>query len=273
MLHPQLEEIFQEVTRHNFSRIQFLSNLYGPEELVKRTIDLLFKYKISLTCSFDGFDDVADHLRGGTQVSAKVMQAIEYVNKKNRETENKIKTSATVTLNKININQLPRIIDFLERVNWRTSVDLYRWTSDTNKENADLKIIDVQELTSALQEITESPVLHTPLWLYDGYPAYLQNEQEKICPYLKNRAFAGKFFISPDGELYACLGDSVGNILEQELEDIFKSEKYAEFLQLVENCAGCWNSCYTLSSSFKCFLHIPTIKQYFRLFKKDKMLI
>ena len=57
------------------------SNLYANEKIITRFAEAALRNNIRIGTSFDGFDNVADKLRGGKDVSKKVMKNMELVTK------------------------------------------------------------------------------------------------------------------------------------------------------------------------------------------------
>lgn len=245
MLHPELPEFIHYAAGKNFGRIHLLSTLYGPERLIERAVAAAIDNGISLSVSFDGIDEVGDTLRGARNVSDRVKKSIEYVKKEMERKGKRIHCAVGVVLSQLNIHQTKDILEYLEEVGWLTEVDVYRWQSQSQRENDEMKFRDTKQLREAIELVKKSPIVLTPDWLLDMLPEYLDGTFEKYCPYISLPTFGTKVFIHPDGSVKSCMGESFGNLLSQTPEELFKTDAWKA--QMVEKraCEGCVNTCYT----------------------------
>ncbi len=248
MLHPQLSDLIEYAKGKNFARIHILTTLYGPQKLIDRTLEAAFRTGVSLSVSFDGFGEIVDKIRGGKNVAEVVQKNLETIIEENRKIKKKLKYSANIVINRFNMHQVSKALDYLESIKCPADVDIYRWQSTHQSENDELKINDSAELRNVLKRVKESPIVFTPHWLIDGFPNYIKNDFHKACPYLDIPSIGSKFFIEPNGDVNVCIGDSIGNLLDQTPGDIFRSEAWRSRKIDFENCSGCWNTCYTTSA-------------------------
>lgn len=270
MLHPQIEECIRYAKSKNIKKIHLLTTLYGTEQMIAKTIKLIFKYGLSISCSFDAIDDKADILRGRKDVARQVKQNIAKINKMNSKLKKPITTGVNVVISQLNVYQIPEIINYMETVGWKTNLDIYRWSSDNHRETDDLKIKDIEKLKKVIEIAKKSPIVFTPDWLLDGYIDYLQDSFPKQCPYLLSPTFGSKFFIQPDGNIKICEGSVIGNLIHQEVKEIFNSRRWAKAKSKFLRCKGCWNSCYTLSAHFTNYLNVKDIKKIKNLILKKR---
>lgn len=247
MLHPELPEFIQYAVTKHFSRIHLLSTLYGPERLIERAVAAAIDNDISLSVSFDGFDDVGDTLRGARNVSDRVKKSIEYVKREMERKRKRIHCAVGVVLSQLNVHQTRDIMSYLEEVGWLTEVDVYRWQSQSQLENDAMKFRDTDQLREALEIVKKSPIVITPSWLLDLMPDFLDGKYEKYCPYLSLPTFGTKIFIHPNGSVKSCMGDAFGNILKQSPEELFQSDEWEAQMEEKRACKGCVNTCYTRS--------------------------
>jgi len=259
MCHPQLASIIEIAAKKHFINTQILTTLYGSEKMVEKTIRAVFDHDIALSCSFDGFGEVANVLRGVKDVSHIVKNNILAFHEENKKRKKPVKTYLNIVLSQLNLHQVPEILDFAEQIGWRLNVDLYRWASDNHQEQEQMKIIDFDLLTRMIELSKKSKIVITPNWLLDGYVDFLNDDFQKICPYLDNPLLGSKFFIHPNGDLKVCIGPRIGNLLEDSLPEIFKSNNWYEKKTEFENCAGCWNTCYTPSAKISNYFNTDDI--------------
>ncbi|MDP8240492.1 MAG: radical SAM protein [Candidatus Hatepunaea meridiana] len=267
MLHPELRECVRLAAEKKFVRVHLLTTLYGSDKMVENTIETLFEYDASMSTSFDGFGEVADRLRGGKNVAEKVMRNMELINKENKKRKNPIPTGVNVVISKLNLHQVPEILDYIESLGWSADVDIYRWASDNQREMDELKLTYSNELEKVLERVRKSPVVFTPRWLIDGFQAYLNEDFPKKCPYLDSPSLGSKFYIGHNGDVKVCIGDAVGNLFTQSLEQIFKSDVWRDRLNDFMNCPGCWNTCYTPSATV---LSLSSFNDLIKILKIDR---
>lgn len=261
-LHPGLEDIFRLASAQKFRALEILTNLYYPEERQEKVIDLSIKYNVGIHTSYDGFGDVADRLRGAANVQNTVERAMLRINELRAKGVYKHKPTATVVISALNIEQLPQIITRLEELDWNMNIDLYRWGSQNHREEDVMKIHDHDKVLQAIQLIRKARNLRTPLWYYNGLEALQTGKMKKQCPYLISPTFGSKFFIHENGDIYTCMNSALGNLLKEEIAELFDKPEWKASKADFQNCSGCWNTCYTISSRALSYLHYPTIRQF-----------
>ncbi|MCB5251934.1 MAG: radical SAM protein [Candidatus Cloacimonadaceae bacterium] len=264
-IHPHLEEIFRLLAKYEFTNTALLTNLYYFEALQDRVIDLACKYDIGINTSYDGLADVADKLRGATDVQNIVEEGVRKINEARRREDYSHRPTATVVISQINLHQIPEIIQRIKELGWNLNIDVYRYSSENHREQDEMKITSRDELLNLLPLIQQTQHLKTPLWYFDGW----QKHKHKQCPYMISPTFGSKFFVHETGDLYTCLPEPIGNLINDDIKDIFASEKWKDAKAQFAQCPGCWNTCYTISSRAVSYLHWGTIRQY--LLKRPKL--
>lgn len=263
-IHPQLEELLALLNKYGYSNPALLTNLYFPEALQHKVIELALRYNVSINTSYDGLGEVADKLRGAPKVQEIVERGMMLYTKELTARGIKSKPIATVIISALNIHQVPQIIQRITELGWNLNIDLYRWSSAKYREIDEMKIKDKQQILNLLPLITSLPNLRTPIWYYEGLERMLKGSITKQCPYLISPTFGSKFFINEHGDIHTCLSKPIGNLLHQELNDIFDSVDWQDCKKQYEACEGCWNNCYTVSSRALSYLHGKTIRQFLR---------
>jgi len=265
MLHPRIDELIAYACTKRFIRTHILTTLYPYGAIVNKAVDLIIKNNLSVSISFDGFGEIADRLRGGKKVSATVMHGIEKLNQACIRSRKKIPRIATVTVNQLNLEQIPDIIRYFESMNWSISLDVYRWSSTTNREVDMLKIIDLKKLRQVIEIAKSSTAVRTPTWLLNGYLDFLRGYSAKLCPYIHSPTIGTKLFVYPDGDVRVCIGGSIGNLATQTFEEIFMSRKWRQRREELVACEGCWNTCYTPLAKLRNYLHLEEIRNILNL--------
>ena len=257
-IHPHLEEIFRLLAKYEFTNTALLTNLYYSEDLQDKVIDLACKYEIGINTSYDGLDGVADKLRGATDVQSTVERGMHKLNDAIAQGVYTHRPTATVVISQLNLHQIPRLIERIKDLGWNLNIDMYRYSSDNHRELNEMKIKDHDKLLELVPLIQQTQHLKTPLWYYEGW----KKQKQKQCPYMISPTFGSKFFIHENGDLHTCLHKSLGNLLQEEIKDIFLSDQWKDAKAQFAECPGCWNTCYTISSRAMSYLHLGTIRQY-----------
>lgn len=248
LLHPEIEKFVAFAHKTGFLRLHILTTLYYPEHVFQKVLSIMERYPVSLSCSFDGFGETADYLRGAKDVAVTVEGNIRRLADFLHSKGIRRKVGINIVCNALNIKQIPDIIRLAEDLGWKVNLDMYRWLSDNQNECEKLKHKDMTAIEETVKLAQASKAVWTPDWLMLGYTDYLQDNFNKLCPYLVMPSFGSKFFINPDGEVSVCFGTSVGNLLSQTPREIFTSERWKAKRQQFRQCKGCWNTCYTLTA-------------------------
>ena len=244
-LNPYINEMIEYVSSKNLLRTQLLTNLYMPDSILDPLLNTCFKYGIPLQTSFDGLGKTADLIRGAKDVEKTVTANILKINEMNRNAQKGIQTRISLVVSKMNIDQIPQILQRLKEFGWKAYTDIYRWSSESHTENESMKVELDEKFSRAIELLKESEMILTPDWLLNGYENYFRNEAPKMCPYIESPTFGSKFFIHPKGEVSVCIGNSIGNILDSTPAELTSSEVWQSFKDKFEKCSGCWNTCYT----------------------------
>ena len=96
-----------------------------------------------------------------------------------------------------------------------------------------------------------------------------QNLQILLINYINSPTFGSKFFIHPNGNVRVCIGEEIGNIIDQSPEEIFSTKKWENFISKFEACKGCWNACYTPFSTILNFFHLDLLRNYYKIVTKN----
>ncbi|MCB5271020.1 MAG: radical SAM protein [Candidatus Cloacimonetes bacterium] len=259
-IHPELEEIFRLLAKYEFTNTALLTNLYYAEAHQDKVINLACKYNIGINSSYDGFAEMADKLRGATDVQKIVERGMQKINNAREKGDYSYRPTATMVISQINLQQIPDMIQRVKDLDWDLNIDVYRYSSHNHRELDELKIKNHDDLIDLLSLIQQTPNLKTPLWYYEGW----RKQKKKQCPYMISPTFGSKFFIQENGDLYTCLNQSLGNLLHEEIKDIFISDKWKDAKEQFAKCPGCWNNCFTVSSRAMSYLHFGTIRQYLK---------
>lgn len=245
LLHPRFLDCIAYTASKRFTYMHVLSTLYASRSKIEKLTEALLQHNAAFTCSFDGFGQVADDLRGAHDVARIVMENMEYLDEENRKRGRPIKTGVNIVISQMNLRQIPEILAFVKRIGWLASFEAYRYTSDHQREDEGLKITDVKEFRRVIELAKASPFVITPSWVLDGHVRNLESGVPKHCPYLQSPSLGSRFFVHPNGDVKVCLTSRVGNLLTQTPQEILDSAEWQEQKKQFEACSGCWTTCHT----------------------------
>jgi MoaA/NifB/PqqE/SkfB family radical SAM enzyme len=266
---PLLNIHFTDFIRYaqeiNIHYLHVLTTLYLPHKKMEHLAWALISNRVHISTSFDGFNEVADKIRGAKDVSDTVLENMKTINRLNRDAAKKVKTYVNVVISQMNLHQIPEILACMQELGWMINVDLYRHTSSNHNYVDEMVIRDYDRLQEVLEIVKKSPMVFTPRWLLDGFNAYLESRFTKRCPYTDNTRLGSKISILPDGEVKVCIGQPVGNLLNSDLRQIFDSPAWRDKQQEFRACPGCWNTCYTPSSRLSSYFNTTDLKKIIKL--------
>ncbi len=268
--HPEIEQFLLALNDYSFLYKNILSNLYFSPEKMERLTKLFIENKIHVTTSFDGLGETADLLRGAKNVSDRVMRNMEYLSKENAKAGSPLRLIATMVVSRHNAAQIPEIMAYLKKIGWALSFDVYRVSNTNHNRHSDMMITDPGEMNEIIHTVKKSSKLVIPRWILNGFVDYMQNKHLKYCPYIRNFSFFSKFFIQPDGDVHSCNNKAFGNILRQDVKDIFSSVEWRKFRDYARSCSGCWNSCHTPYGKISGYFNFKEVKQLATVLKKKQ---
>ncbi len=240
----ELPEILEIAPNYFPFGILLISNLYGNTKHVMRCMESALKNNVNLSISFDGFDDVADKLRGASNVTQTMLKHMHMI----KDLHAQLNSKSTITLHTVmadlNIAQVPKMFELSKEFGWKHSIapvnTFYYQDGDSfvSKLSYTQQLMDVCEL--ALKEdhvdMMESYV--------KGIALYTLGKSPKLCPYLTDHFRSYKIFLEPDGSISLCDRMAIGNLNEMTLDDMVKTEEYDKSLHGFEDCEGCWMGCF-----------------------------
>ena len=100
------------------------------------------------------------------------------------------------------------------------------------------KLEDIIALASIKKNIAVSKAF------LKNIPVYINDRGEKLCPYLTGLFRTFKIFVDPNGDLSLCSRVPIGNVMNNSIEEMMKTEQYSREVQSFKRCPGCWMACF-----------------------------
>ncbi|MES0489284.1 MAG: radical SAM protein [Leptospirales bacterium] len=231
LMRKDLFRVLQNFDAKDFNRVTLATNGLLLKNNLKSLNDSIIT---NLTVSLDGLNETNDTIRGVPKYFQRVTTALLEVNKP-------IKIVSTLT-NRL-IPQLREIIDFCKSKGYGFDVNLLDtnqsfFSSDSVKKTITDLMPNEAELETAFSILREHKVLSPQLLKSAGQ--YL-----KTGKYDYHHCMLGFMQIDIDAHANVRTGcqifDPVGNLLEQELDNILTSEKYRRSVEKMFHfdCPGC----------------------------------
>ena len=245
MLVPHLEEILIEAKRTFPVAVTLNTGLYDTTEKIERMASFVLQNNINIQTSLDGLGDLGDMLRGVPEFSKTVLNHMRLISQLKREIGSKSLLYANIALNNLNMNQIPEIIHEAAGRGWDTSVGLYHSLTSSTRRDEELVPISGSDLQRLITYLIDHPRVVTLNSFLKGMQVYLEGDGfKKYCPYLASPILSTRLLIMENGDAHLCKGEPIGNLLTQELKEIFSGPLYRQRLEDYRTCPGCWTSCY-----------------------------
>ena len=225
--------------------ISLNTNIFARPEVIRPVAAAALRNNARIGISFDGFGDVADRLRGGKDVSRKIIENMEMINQMKKESDSDSGLNMHTVLSNQNLHQAKEIFDFSEKMGWSQTmapVNNFFYQEPIDK---DAPMLHYSE---QLQEVIDYASTKTNINVSKDFliniPKFTQGQTPKLCPYLTGIFKTYKIFLDVSGDVSLCSRKAIGNINNQSIESIFTSENYKKDVQGYEACKGCWMICF-----------------------------
>ena len=265
LLHPDIIDILAHAKKVFPISVSLVSGLYFDFNKIEDVIVFCLKNDINIQTSLDGLGENGDYLRGVKDHADTVLGNMKKITALKKELGSSSFTYANCVLSAKNLEQVPDIIKASKDAGWEVTIGLYHSLLDTTKEDDEMKITDTETLQKTIDFLSDNPAILNLNSFIEGIPRIINNDFPDFCPFMDGKRTATRLTIMHNGEVHLCKGDAIGNLLEQDLDEIIKSKKYKNLLVEYTSCEGCWSSCYT--QKYLLF-HPQNFKQVFEHGKK-----
>ena len=248
LLNPDLPKILLHSKKVFPLSTSLVSGLYFDYTKISNIIDMCLDENINIQTSLDGLGDIGDYLRGIPKFSGTVLGNMEKISARKKQIKSKSFLYVNCVISAINLHQVPYIIQACKNVGWKVTVGLYHSLIETTKEDYEMIISELKykdKFFETLEYLKDNPYILNLNTFIEGLPRILTNDFPDYCPFVDGKRTSTRLTIMENGDLHLCFGDKIGNLIEEDLEDIFNSYTYKERLKQYKKCDGCWSSCYT----------------------------
>lgn len=257
-------EILEAVSKRVFGKTHVVSNgILINDEIIKAFI----KYNLLLlSVSLDGYGATHDKNRGKEGIFDKIVSNLE--NLKSQKPRQMVDIKTIVLDN--NLDDLPKLykmctdmgfdflsISFLRNNNWKQNSRLEESFIPEYNQNYPIKLyFDMEHFKEIYQEIeclskkSKVKIRFSPKFEYlenpiSGIEKFFNTPPEiplseiyKPCTYPYNN-----MMINPEGFVYPCLSQKIGNVKEKSLKELFNSPHYCCFRKNLKASGGTFGAC------------------------------
>lgn len=245
ILNPELPEILLYSKKVFPLSVSLISGLYFDYDKIADIINLCLEENINIQTSVDGLDRTGEYLRGVKNHSETILKNMERIADRKEKINSKSFLYANCVLSAINLSQVPKIIQACKNVGWKVTIGLYHHITGTTKKDDEMIIKNKNKFLEVVKFLKDNPNILNLNTFITGFPRILDNDFPDYCPFVDGKRTSTRLTIMENGDLHLCFGDKIGNLIEEDLQDIFNSETYKERLRQYKKCDGCWSSCYT----------------------------
>ncbi|MFX0114365.1 MAG: radical SAM protein [Candidatus Hodarchaeota archaeon] len=241
---PDMPKIIDYAAENFPFGVSMLTNLFGNPSRIRRVMESALRNNIIICTSFDGFGEVADRLRGGRNVSERVVQNMEMISEMRRELGSSSTLTCHTVISDLNIHQISDIVKLSQELGWTQSIAPVNHFDYLSQDNSAPRLSYSRELIDVCKLLLKQPHLTQLHSFIREIPNYARERSPKLCPYLSRTLKSFKLFLEPNGDISLCDRVPIGNLHRIALHEMFQGVCYEERLRSFENCHGCWLACF-----------------------------
>jgi MoaA/NifB/PqqE/SkfB family radical SAM enzyme len=245
---PGIEHIMEEAKRTFPVAVTLVTNLYNTSAILHRVARAALSMNVNVQTSFDGIGPTADYLRGGVNVSDTVRGHMQWIAAEKTRLKSKSLLYANTVLNRVNLREIPRIIDTVQDCGWMSTTGIYHSLTTTSQHDDELRLTYSSKLEETVDYLVSHPNVYTLSSFLKGIPRFLEEKKRKRCLFLDQPVLGSRILVMENGSVYLCRGEPVGDLFSETLKDIFTGDTYRRRLEEYRRCPGCWTACYTQRS-------------------------
>lgn len=240
---PHLDRILMEAKKTFRLATTLVTGLVNDTRAVRRAARTALDHDIHIQTSLDGLGAVGDDLRGVRRFSDTVLRHMEWIADHRGGSGSLL--YANIVLNQKNLHQVPELVRTANDAGWKTTVGLYHSITKTTRADAELRVVPGPRLDELIRHLRNHPgILNLDAFL-SGIPRFVEGGRSDGCAFVDAPVLATRTTVMENGDVHLCWGDPIGNLLDEDLQDIFGGGDYHRRIDGYRGCRGCWTTCYT----------------------------
>lgn len=220
-----------------------VTGLYNDTNKIRKIANVCLTNNINIQTSLDATGPLGDYLRGTKNFSNTVLEHMDMINAMRRNSKSLL--YANVVINNLNLDQVPELIANIKTRGWKATIGMYHHLTGTTREEDDLKLLPGKRLDALLDYLDGNPDILNLNAYIRGIKPYIEEQKSTECPFVAAKFSMTRSTIMENGDIHLCWGGPIGNLFEQDLEEVFSSKPYQQRLKQYAQCHGCWTTCYT----------------------------
>ncbi|MCC7430608.1 radical SAM protein [bacterium] len=241
---PDLDKILLEAKKIFPIATTLVTGLYNKPEIIKPIAELALANDINIQTSLDGFDETGDDLRGSKDFFKVVYGNMKMISELKPKSSKSL-LYVNIVMSRLNLHQVPKLIGYARDSGWNATIGMYHNLTESTKRNDEMFLVPGEKLDSLVSYLRKSKkVLNLDSYLA-GIPEFVRTQKTNICAYKQSKVLSSRLLVMENGDVHLCKGNPIGNLFENDLEQIFESHTFRERLKEYEKCEGCWTTCYT----------------------------
>jgi sulfatase maturation enzyme AslB (radical SAM superfamily) len=240
---PHIDKILDESKQIFRVATTLVSGLYNETPTIQRIAKIALESDIHIQTSLDGLGNIGDDLRGVSDFSDTVLRHMAWI--ADHRGRSKSLLYANIVLNDKNLEQVPQLIRKTKDIGWKTTVGLYHALTGTTRRDRDLELKPGKRLDILVRFLEENPDILNLNAFVRGIPDFIDGKPVGFCAFVDAPVLTSRTTIMENGDVHLCHGDPIGNIVHQNLNEIFLGQAYRERIDAYRRCRGCWTTCYT----------------------------
>jgi len=240
---PYLDKILIEAKNTFSSATTLVSGLYNKSEIVQKFGTIALQNDIHVQTSLDGLGELGDNLRGAKDFSATVLKHMKWLARNRGNSKSLL--YANIVINNLNLEQVPELISRIKNLGWKATIGVYHSLTATTRTDDELKLRPDKRLERLVTFLDGNPDILNLRSFVKGISDFVSGKPPGICAFVDAPALTTRTTIMENGDVHLCYGEPIGNLIEQNLQEIFTGKRYHQRIAQYKTCRGCWTTCYT----------------------------
>lgn len=246
---PELPDMLREAARTFRYAATLVTGLINREDIIETAARTCLEAGMHIQTSFDGIGAVGDELRGVTNFSERVTDAMRHIAAMRASLQAHARRRsllyANIVISNRNIEQIPDLIQQVRALGWKATIGLYHHLTASTQYRDDLEVKPDARMEAIIRHLRGNPDIMNLESFIEGILPYLRNPALNWCPFVRSRFLSTRTTIMENGDVHLCHGEPIGNIFREHLTSIFSGSAYWQRLEAYQACRGCWTTCYT----------------------------
>ncbi len=240
---PHVEQMLLLAKDTFVTATTLVTGLYNRADVIHRVGEMVLAHDINVQTSLDALGPLGDNLRGARNFSDTVLQFMKWFSDHRGQSRSLL--YANIVINNLNLEQVPDLIRRVRDLGWMATIGMYHSLTATTRADEELRLQPGERLDKLIKFLDNNPDILNLNSFITGIPDFVEGKEPGFCPFVESPFWMTRTTIMENGDVHLCDGAPIGNLLRQEMADIFSGQAFRKRLQEYRQCRGCWTTCYT----------------------------